>query len=163
MKPYIHAENSVKKFGGKIEDYLAIHDFMDSSKAHVPDIRHRAIFHSSFGCYIVEKIFGVTITNSENRTVQVRDVAEQHILEDLGKIPTLQDWLSEMNIKQWMTKHEIVPQSPVTSSEREAFQRQINELKKRLDQITPPGIIKFPDDYKFPPPFPNDDHNIVMD
>ena len=48
MKPWIHAENSVKKFGGIPEDYLKIHDWFDQTKAHFPDMRHRAILHSSF-------------------------------------------------------------------------------------------------------------------
>ncbi len=107
MKPFIHAKNSANKFGGKPEDYQAIHDFMDSSKAVVPDMRHRAIFHSAFGCFIVEKVFGTTIVNSDGEEVSTRDIAEEHILEDLGRIPTLQDWLSEMNFQEWMMSPEL--------------------------------------------------------
>jgi hypothetical protein len=33
MKPYIHAKNSVKRYGGIIEDYIAIHNWFDSTKA----------------------------------------------------------------------------------------------------------------------------------
>lgn len=106
MKPYIHAKNSVIKYGGIISDYIEIHNFIDSSKAVVPDMRHRAIFHSAFGCFIVEKVFGVTIINSDKQEVSTRDIAEDHILEDLGKIPTLQDWLSEMEFKDWMLSPE---------------------------------------------------------
>lgn len=103
MKPYIHAQNSVSKFGGKIEDYLPIHDFFDSSKAHLPDMRHRAIFHSSFGIYIVERIFGTSIVNSDGKVVQVRDIGEQHVLEDMGgRIPTVQDYLSGMPFYEWL-------------------------------------------------------------
>ena len=107
MKPFIHAKNSAKKFGGKPEDYQAIHDFMDSSKAVVPDMRHRAIFHSAFGCFIVEKVFGTTIVNSDGDDVSTRDIAEEHILEDLGRIPTLQDWLNEMQFQEWMMSPEL--------------------------------------------------------
>lgn len=118
MKPYIHAQNSVRKHKGKISDYIEIHNFMDSSKSVVPDMRHRAIFHSAFGCFIVEKVFGVTITNSDGLVISTRDIAEEHILEDLGKIPTLQDWLSEMNFQDWMLspehrkKIEVNPKNP---------------------------------------------------
>ena len=108
MKPYIHAVNSANKFGGKPEDYLPIHNEMDSSKAHVPDVRHRCVFHSSFGIYIIERIFGVNITNSDGKLVSVRDIAEQHVLEDLDRIPTLQDWLNEMKQKEWMVRPEIL-------------------------------------------------------
>ena len=89
-KPFIHAQNSASKYGGKPEDYLDIHNFMDSSKAHIPDARHRALFHNSFGCFIVEQVFGITRINSDGNTYSTRDVAEQHIIEDLGTIPTVQ-------------------------------------------------------------------------
>lgn len=102
MKPHIHSQNSVTKWGGKATDYSDIHNFMDSTKAILPDMRHRAIYHSAFGIFIVELIFGDTITNSDGKLVSVRDIAEQHVMEDLGFIPTLQDWLNEMNISDWM-------------------------------------------------------------
>lgn len=104
MKPIVHANNSAKIFGGKPEDYLSIHDLMDSSKQAEPTVKHRAIFHSAFGIFIVEKIFGTTIKNSDGKDVCVRDIAEQHVLEDLGTIPTLEQWLSGMEIKPWMGK-----------------------------------------------------------
>lgn len=102
MKPIKHAESSVTKFGGQVKDYLEIHNFMDSSKAHIADHRHRALFHSAFGCFIVEKVFGITITNSDNKEISTRDIAEQHILEDLGFIPTFQDYANCMTIEPWM-------------------------------------------------------------
>lgn len=102
MKPYCHARNSVKKHGGVPEDYLAIHDFIDSSKSHIADVRHRAVLHSSFGIFIAEQVFGTFITNSQGIKVQVRDIAEEHVLEDLGTIPTVADWLREMPISKWM-------------------------------------------------------------
>lgn len=102
MKPYIHARSSAAKFGGVPEDYIEIHNFMDSSKAALPDVRHRAILHSSFGIFIVEKVFGVTIENSTGRKISVRDVAEQHVLEDLGTIPTIEKWFGTMEIEPWM-------------------------------------------------------------
>lgn len=101
-KPYVHARSSARKYGGVPEDYLEIHDFMDSSKAHVADVRHRALLHNSFGIFIAEKVFGHNITNSEGKLVSVRDIAEQHVLEDLGTIPSVQDFLSQMKIQPWM-------------------------------------------------------------
>ena len=102
MKPYIHAQMTVKKYGGVEEDYLDIHDFLDSSKAHFPDMRHRAILHSSFGIYIAERIFGTFIVNSDDRKVQVRDIAEQHVIEDMGRIPTVADYLEDMPLYDWL-------------------------------------------------------------
>src|SRR3954465_1487040 len=103
-KPYIHALADVTRYGGKVEDYLPIHDFMDSSKAHIADSRHRAILHTSFGCYIAERVFGTTITNSDGRKVSTRDITEGHILMDFrGRfIPTPQDYIEHMDMKDWM-------------------------------------------------------------
>ena len=44
-----HAESSAKQYGGSLEDYLEIHEMMDSSKSAHADNRHRVIFHSAFG------------------------------------------------------------------------------------------------------------------
>jgi hypothetical protein len=103
MKPFQHAKSSARKHGGVPEDYQALHDFFDSTKASVPDIRHRAILHSSFGIFLLERVFGTTITNSEGRRVVVRDIGEEHVIEDLGFIPTLNRWLRNMPIETWMS------------------------------------------------------------
>lgn len=102
MKPYLHAKNSVRKHGGIWEDYIPIHDFLDSSKAHIPDMRHRALLHSSFGCYIAEQIFGTVLENSDGKIYSVRDICEEHIIEDLGTIPTVQDYLGELPMLDWL-------------------------------------------------------------
>lgn len=102
MKPFLHANSSAKRLGGKPEDYLPIHEFMDSSKAHIADARHRALFHSTFGCFVVERLFGAVAKNSDGKEYSPRDVAEQHCVEDLGHIPTVGDWLADMPLKQWM-------------------------------------------------------------
>lgn len=104
-KPYIHSQSSARKYGGKPEDYLDIHNLMDSSKAAFPDNRHRALTHNAwFIGYIIEKIFGVTRTNSDDKVYSVRDIAEQHVLEDFGGkfIPSVQDYIEEMDLRDWM-------------------------------------------------------------
>ena len=100
--PYHHALSSVQKWGGCVEDYQPIHDWFDESKAHVADFRHRALRHHSEGIFMAEKIFGTTITNSNGRVVPVRFIGEQHVKEDLGKIPTLADWLLAIKPERWM-------------------------------------------------------------
>jgi hypothetical protein len=102
MKPYLHGLKSVKRFGGAPEDYQKIHDFIDSSKAHFPDMRHRALLHSSFGIYIVEQVFGLYIVNSDGKKVQTRDIAEQHVIDDMGTIPTVQDYLQHLPLLPWL-------------------------------------------------------------
>lgn len=104
-KPYIHALSSARKHGGVPEDYLEIHNFMDSSKAAMPDNRHRALTHNSwFIGFVLEKVFGTTKTNSEGKVYSVRDIAEEHVLEDFGGrfIPSVPDYLAEMEFKDWM-------------------------------------------------------------
>ena len=91
MKPYLHAQKTVQKYGGKVEDYQKIHDWFDQTKAMVPDMRHRAVLHHAFGIFLCEQQFGITLTNSDGRIVQVRDIGEQHVIDDLGYIPTIQD------------------------------------------------------------------------
>jgi len=116
-KPWIHAKNSAKKFGGKPEDYMSIHNLMDSSKGAIGDNRHRTLTHNSWFISAdgpLEKIFGPVIMNSDGREVSVRDIGEQHILEDFGMkfIPTAQDYLQEMEIKSWMNNgKEGIPDS----------------------------------------------------
>jgi len=104
MKPHLHGNVSAKKFGGKPEDYQEIHDFLDSTKACHADMRHRAILHNSMGPFIAEKVFGITIVNSEGKTVSVRDVAELHIIDDMGRIPSLSDYLHGMPFYDWLGK-----------------------------------------------------------
>jgi hypothetical protein len=106
-KPFIHALSSVRKWGGKPEDYLPIHDLLDSSKGTIADSRHRALTHNAwFLSTILERVFGHNITNSDGRLVSVRDIGEQHVLEDFGGryIPSAQDYLQEIEIKEWMVK-----------------------------------------------------------
>jgi len=42
---------------------------------------------------MLERFFGVTITISTGRVVPVRLIGEQHVIEDLGFIPSFADWV----------------------------------------------------------------------
>ncbi len=103
MKPFLHSKIHVKKYGGVPEDYADIDDFLDSSKQAVADVRHRAILHSAFGCFIVEKVFGRTRINSEGKEYSPRDIAENHIIQDLGFIPTMEHYLNNLTLQPWMS------------------------------------------------------------
>ncbi|HXM09287.1 MAG TPA: hypothetical protein VN946_05010 [Terriglobales bacterium] len=100
--PVEHARNSLKRFGGKAEDYLAIHHWFDESKAFFADFRHRALRHHAEGIFLAESIFGITIHNDDGVEIPVRYIGEQHVREDLGRIPTAQDWLSQIKPERWM-------------------------------------------------------------
>ena len=102
--PFHHALSSVKRWGGRPEDYQQIHDWFDESKAHLADVRHRALRHHSEGIFLAEKVFGTTLTNSAGQLIPVRFVGEQHVKEDLGWIPTLQDWFKHVRVQPWMAR-----------------------------------------------------------
>lgn len=99
---YHHAVNSARKYGGKPEDYLCIHNWMDETKEHYADFRHRALRHHSLGIFEAEQKFGITILNSDGKHIPTRIVAEQHVKEDCGFIPTVQDWLRHIKAERWM-------------------------------------------------------------
>ena len=99
---YHHAISSARKFGGIPADYQAVHDWIDGSKQIVADFRHRALRHHAEGCFAAEALFGTTMTNSDGREVPVRLIAEQHILEDLGRIPSFADWVRNIRPEPWM-------------------------------------------------------------
>lgn len=130
-KPFIHSQSSAKRYGGKPEDYIEIHNLMDSSKAAIADQRHRSLLHNAwFIGEILERIkFSnscpptgdnrfPTIINSDGKHVSVRDVGEDHVTEDFhGFIPSVQDYLMEMNIQDWMCNGKGKPPSFAKISE----------------------------------------------
>jgi hypothetical protein len=103
--PIHHAMTSVKIWGGAPEDYLAIHEWFDATKETFADCRHRALRHHSQGIFEAERVFGVSIINSNGRTVPVRYVGEQHVKEDCGgRIPSVSDWFRNIRIESWMSR-----------------------------------------------------------
>jgi hypothetical protein len=101
--PYHHALSSVNKFGGTVEDYLAIHEWFDESKKIIADFRHRALRHHAEGIFLAESIFGRTIQISTGRTIPTRWIGEQHVREDFGgRIPSFADWVRAIRPERWM-------------------------------------------------------------
>ena len=102
MNPWHHAERSAKLQGGRPEDYLALHEWFDATKIAMPQFRHRAIRHHSFGIFEAAKVFGPTILNSDGRPVPTRILGEQHCRDDHGRVPSLEDWLRCLRSEPWM-------------------------------------------------------------
>lgn len=103
--PYYHSLSSQKKYGGTVEDYIDIHSWFDESKQYIADSRHRALRHHAQGIFECEIRFGKTFLNSEGKEIPTRAIGEQHVLEDMGgRIPSLQDWLSNMSLEKWMSR-----------------------------------------------------------
>ena len=103
MKASNHCLSSVKYFGGRVGDYHRIHAWFDESKGYYGDIRHRALRHHTQGIKECEEKFGIIIQNSDGKKIPVRSIAEQHIREDVGFLPTIQDWFKEIIPKPWMS------------------------------------------------------------
>lgn len=83
-KPLVHAESSARRYGGIPEDYIELHDFMDSSKASFPDNRHRALTHNAwFIGTVLERVFGHEI---ELTCTQCNGAGEIPVL-DGGMLP----------------------------------------------------------------------------
>lgn len=94
MNIWNHSRISVRKFGGQEHDYFEIHKFIDSSKLFYFHAKHRLLLHNLYGIEIVIRKFGDYIQNSSGETILVRDIAAEHLKEDLsGKVPTLNEWL----------------------------------------------------------------------
>ena len=100
--PLVHAERSARKWGGSADDYLPLHQWFDATKGHLADNRHRMLLHNSFGILLAEQVFGPALTNSAGRRVFVRDLATQHIVEDLGFVPSVAQCLEELPLRPWM-------------------------------------------------------------
>ncbi len=111
---YFHAVITAKKWGGIPEDYQAIHSWFDGSKSILADMRHRALRHHAEGIFMAEQVFGITIINSAGRTVTVRLIGEQHVLDDLGHIPSFADWARAIEPARWMVR--VSPHAASTPS-----------------------------------------------
>jgi hypothetical protein len=51
---------------------------------------------------MLERFYGTTITLSSGRVVPVRLIGEQHVMEDLGRIPSFADWVRCIHPEPWM-------------------------------------------------------------
>lgn len=96
---HYHALSSVRRWGGKPDDYIALHQWFDESKKIIADPRHRAE-----GIFLAETVFGVIIRNSDGRAVPVRLIGEMHVTEDLGRIPSFADWARLIQPMPWVLR-----------------------------------------------------------
>jgi hypothetical protein len=101
MNSLYHAKSAAHKWGGTYLDYIDIEEFIDSSKKIIGDHRHRALYHHTEGVWLCQRIFGRVIHIGQ-KEVPVRLIAEQHIIEDLGWLPSPHDYWQNMELKTWM-------------------------------------------------------------
>ena len=94
MKPLQHAKASARRFGGSWRDYIEVRNFIDSSKATFATSGHRAILHNELGPALGTWIYGDALRNSDAALVPVAAIITAHLEEDVGRMPTLDDWLA---------------------------------------------------------------------
>ncbi|MGC2236047.1 MAG: hypothetical protein WA584_07790 [Pyrinomonadaceae bacterium] len=92
MKPLQHAQISQKTHGGTWQDYVEIHNFLDSSKAACAHFKHRFLLHHTEGIELGVRIFGEKFTNSEDKSIETRRLLTEHLIEDVGKVMKVEDW-----------------------------------------------------------------------
>jgi len=127
--PLIHSKSSVKRWGGKVEDYLPLHQLLDSPKETMNNNTSRMLTHNVWFCYhIIPRIFGYNIINSEGKSVDTVDIAMLHISEDFrGKfVPTVQDYLKHLQIQPWMNNGVKDIENPLATEIN-------NQLKEKLN------------------------------
>lgn len=108
MNSWNHAVSAARKWGGEPEHYIAVEEFIDSSKEILGDVRHRSMYHHTAGVWLCQRIFGRTLTVPKasghgDVQVPVRLIAERHVIEDLGWLPSPADYIAGMPIAAWMS------------------------------------------------------------
>lgn len=101
MNSLKHAQISQKRHGGQLDDYLAIHSLIDSTKKLCSDNRHR-ILHTFWGVQeVVIPLFGEYFINSDGTYLDTKDFCEKdHLLIDFQHkfIPTLADFVEVLDL-----------------------------------------------------------------
>jgi hypothetical protein len=85
----------------------------------MPDFRHRALRHHAQGIFECERVFGHAIRNSAGRMIPVRWIGEQHVMEDCGRIPTIQDWFRHIRPERWMGEPPVKLETALLSVEKD--------------------------------------------
>jgi len=67
--PILHSKSSAKKFGGKWEDYIHLHEWLDETKAWYGHSLHRMFRHHSEGIFQMEKVIVLTIKSKINSRI----------------------------------------------------------------------------------------------
>lgn len=133
--PLIHSKSSVKRWGGTVENYLPIHELIDSPKGAMNNNTSRFLTHNTWFAYnIIPKIFGYNITNSDGKSVDTVDIAMLHILEDFRMkfVPTPQDYLRHMTVEAWMCNGVKDVNSPEATQIANEFKEKLSCLKETI-------------------------------
>ena len=92
MKPLQHANISAKTYGGVWTDYIELHNFLDSSKAACAHFKHRFLLHHAEGIDLAVRLFSEKLTNGDGQTISTCQILTEHLIEDVGRIVSIEDW-----------------------------------------------------------------------
>jgi len=106
MKPLQHARISAHRYGGRWQDWISFHDWIDRSKAIFPSMQHRMFLHSDFGEWLMVRVHGESIEAEDGTVISTRDLFRDHQVEDLGRVVTLPEWLREIDAGYWMRRRQ---------------------------------------------------------
>lgn len=94
-----------KKLGGQPEDYRALVAWFCQPGDILEDAQFFRLLGNSFGIFLSEERFGISITRSSDRHIlPTRYVAETLVQATLGSIPTLSQFFHGMVVEAWMCK-----------------------------------------------------------
>lgn len=94
-------EASIKRFGGTADEHLPVHAFLDGEGTMDPIVAGLTRHHAA-GIFLAEEVFGTTVT-IQSRPVPTRYLAELHVNTEVGRIPSVNDWLKRISVQGWMT------------------------------------------------------------
>jgi len=127
MKPLQHAQISQKKHGGKWQDYIEVHNFLDSSKAACAHFKHRFFLHHVEGIELGVKLFGQSVANSDEKPIETRQLLTEHLIEDVGTLVTVEDWARDLlpnendSFYKYLAKKRDQIENDAIASEKELF------------------------------------------
>lgn len=125
MKPLQHAQISRKTHGGCWQDYISVHNFLDSSKAACAHFKHRFLLHHREGIELGARVFGASVVNSENKAIETRRILTEHLIEDVGRIVSVEDWARDLlpdesdSFYKFLTKKRATIEADQVSGENE--------------------------------------------
>jgi hypothetical protein len=102
--------------------------------------------HHAEGIFMLEKLFGTTITLSTGRVIPTRWVGEQHVREDLGRIPSFADWVRAIRPEPWMGRATTLgleddPRSARTVAHSNAGHLEPTYTTKGIGRLQPCAIL----------------------
>ena len=100
---YDFCANSAKKFGGKPSDYHSVHSLIMDLCTTTSSLSGRAAVHCrEFMAFVLSHLLGrSTLTNTEEVTVSVQEIGEEHLRFLYGFVPTKARWRNAKIYEEW--------------------------------------------------------------